>query len=77
MVVVPWWWSAAVVGGGLVVVVSSLVVVVRGLYYIIFCNEYDSFLYSGSWFFFVFVVLVWVLLSVVGDGWFWGGRGWG
>ena len=27
--------------------------------------------------FFVFVVLVWVLLGLMGDEWFWDGRGWG
>ena len=27
--------------------------------------------------FFAFVVLVWVLLGAMGDGWFWGGRGLG
>ena len=73
MVVVLWWWSR----GG------SLVVVVRGLYYVIFCDEYDSFLISVFGIvvlirlFFAFVVLVFVLLGVGGDGGFWDRRAWG
>ena len=66
-VVVSWWWSRVSWWWSVVYIISYF-----AMNMIVFYIR-DR----GSFLFFVFVVLVWVLLSEVGDGWFWGGRGWG